>query len=162
MTSSASPLDRRRARMAAPGELSTRPRSPAVAPGPRGARPAGLRRCGPRALSDGAEEFFSWLAVERGRAELDGRARTGATWLAYEATLAERGTTVDGRRTARRRGPPRPRSAPAGTAPASIARAQLGAARACTSFLVDEGIAPTDPTAELDGTRAARAGSPRR
>ena len=97
-------------------------------------------------LSRSAEEFLSWLAVEQGRAR--------NTLAAYRRDLAayERFLTETHRRLedvdmaaveehlARRRA--------AGIAPASVAR-ELAAVRGLHRFLVEEGLAPVDPTDEL-------------
>jgi integrase/recombinase XerD len=101
-------------------------------------------------LSVDAEEFLSWLTVERGRAELTvGAYRRDLA--AYESTLAANGTTVlqatlgdieD--HLAALRG--------TGHSPASIARAQ-SVLRGLHHFLVEERRALADPTAELDGTK---------
>jgi len=101
-------------------------------------------------LSDDAEEFLSWLTVERGRAELTVRAYR-RDLAAYEATLAERGTTalgasmadVEDHLAALRS---------SGHGPASIARAH-SVLRGLHQFLVEERRAGTDPTAEIDGTK---------
>lgn len=102
------------------------------------------------ALSTDAEEFLSYLAVERGRAELTIRAYR-RDLVAYEALLAAAGRTpsgatmadVEGHLAALRR---------SGHSPASVARAQ-SVLRGLHQFLLDEGRAPNDPTAEIDGTR---------
>jgi integrase/recombinase XerD len=102
------------------------------------------------ALSSPAEEYLSWLAVERGR--------SGHTILAYrrdltpyEAALAERartpldatGADIEAYLAS---------LAGAGRSPASVARA-LSALRGLHRFLLDEGLADSDPTADLDGRR---------
>ena len=103
----------------------------------------------PAALSDSAEEFLTWLAVERGRAR-----NTVAAYRrdlgAYEAYLAARGTTLDAvdaptveRYLAERRR--------AGLAPASVARAQA-AVRGLHRFRVEEGFAEVDPTDDVRGS----------
>jgi integrase/recombinase XerD len=97
-------------------------------------------------LSLAGEEFLSWLAVERGRA-----ANTIAAYRrdlrAYEAWLRGRGLSVDAVGEAAvadyiavLRG--------AGRAPASVARAVV-ALRSMHRFLLDEGLATSDPTDEL-------------
>jgi integrase/recombinase XerD len=101
-------------------------------------------------LSVDAEEFLSWLTVERGRAELTVRAYR-RDLAAYEATLAARHQTVvsatmgdiEDHLAALRA---------SGHGPASIARAQ-SVLRGLHHFLVDERRASLDPTAELDGTK---------
>jgi integrase/recombinase XerD len=98
-------------------------------------------------LSAGAEEYLSWLAVERGRSRNTVRSYRHDL-LAYEARLADRGLA--------------PASAgpgdvtdhlealrDAGASPATLARA-ASVLRGLHRFLVDEGVAPTDPTAELE------------
>jgi integrase/recombinase XerD len=102
------------------------------------------------ALSTDAEEFLSYLAVERGRAELTIRAYR-RDLVAYEATLGAAGRTpsgatmadVEGHLAGLRR---------SGHSPASVARAQ-SVLRGLHQFLLDEARAPSDPTAEIDGTR---------
>lgn len=103
-------------------------------------------------LSGAAEEYLSWLAVERGRS-----ANTLAAYrrdlAAYEADLAERGCTATnagpedveaflGRRRA-------------GHRPTSVARA-ASVVRGLHRFLLDEGMASGDPTGDLEVTRATR------
>ncbi|MHB1584929.1 MAG: site-specific tyrosine recombinase XerD [Acidimicrobiales bacterium] len=104
-------------------------------------------------LSPGAEEYLSWLAVERGRA-----ANTLAAYrrdlAAYEADLGERG------RAAAEAGPEDveaflARRRRQGHRPASVARA-ASVLRGLHRFLLDEGSATADPTADLDGMRAVR------
>jgi integrase/recombinase XerD len=104
-------------------------------------------------LSTGAEEYLSWLAVERGRA-----ANTLAAYrrdlAAYEADLNERRRSileaapedVEAFLARRRR---------QGHRPASVARA-ASVVRGLHRFLLDEGAATADPTADLDGLRALR------
>ncbi len=101
-------------------------------------------------LSNDAEEFLSWLTVERGRAELTIRAYR-RDLAAYEATLAAKGTTLA-------------EASPAdiedhlaslrssGHGPASVARAQ-SVVRGLHQFLLEEDRATGDPSAEVDGTR---------
>jgi integrase/recombinase XerD len=102
------------------------------------------------ALSDDAEEFLSWLTVERGRAELTVRAYR-RDLVAYEARLAEGAKSVlaatmadveDHLASLRS----------SGHGPASIARAQ-SVLRGLHQFLVDEHRSSIDPTAEIDGTK---------
>ncbi|HZU74689.1 MAG TPA: site-specific tyrosine recombinase [Acidimicrobiales bacterium] len=110
------------------------------------------RRAGaaPVRLSADAEEFLSWLAVERGRA-----ANTVAAYrrdlLAYHAYLAERGLAPGDADEAvvagyvnHLRG--------AGRKPASVARA-LVSVRSLYRFRVGEGRAASDPTNEVGGPR---------
>lgn len=101
-------------------------------------------------LSLVAEEFLSWLAVERGRS-----ANTLAAYRrdlrAYEAFLRGRGLDFDGVTEPvvqdylafLRAG---------GRAPASVARA-LVAVRSVHRFLVDEGLATADPTGDVGGPK---------
>ncbi len=104
-------------------------------------------------LSRGAEEYLSWLAVERGRSR--------NTLLAYRRDLAawERWTDAEAID---------PLSAgpetldryldvlrEAGRNPASVARATT-ALRGLFRFLVDEGVLPADPTAEVRSPRLPR------
>lgn len=105
------------------------------------ARPAGAVP-----LSRGAEEFLSWLAVEQGRAR-NTLAAYRRDLVVYERFLADTGRTLDDvdlatveEHLARRRA--------AGIAPASLAR-EVAAIRGLHRFLVDEGVAATDPTADL-------------
>ena len=101
-------------------------------------------------LSIDAEEFLSWLTVERGRAELTVRAYR-RDLAAYEATLATRNQTV----TSATMGDVEDHLAAlraSGHGPASIARAQ-SVVRGLHHFLVDERRSELDPTAELDGTK---------
>jgi integrase/recombinase XerD len=103
-------------------------------------------------LSRGAEEYLSWLAVERGRA-----ANTLIAYrrdlLAYEAFLAARGRTPDTAHPddvedhlAQLRG--------SGLSASSVARA-LSVVRGLHRFLLDEAGVPSDPTADLEGPRTA-------
>ena len=103
-------------------------------------------------LSDDAEEFLSWLTVERGRAELTVRAYR-RDLAAYESTLeARRKTVLDATmgdvedHLARLRA--------SGHSPASIARAQ-SVLRGLHHFLVDEHRSSDDPTTEIGGTKLA-------
>ena len=102
------------------------------------------------ALSPEAEEFLSWLAVERGRA-----ANTVVAYrrdlTAYEGWLTERGLApadveeadvedyVAGLRASGRR-------------PSSVARA-LSAVRSLHRFMLDEGLVTVDPTGEVAAPR---------
>jgi len=110
-----------------------------------------------RPLSADAEEFLSWLAVEKGRAgnTLSGYRRDLA---AYESWLSERGSS--------------PREAgevevagyvahlrAAGRRPATVARA-LAAVRGLHRFCLEEGRAAADPSADL-GRPAVPQGLPR-
>jgi len=100
-------------------------------------------------LSVGAEEYLSWLAVEKGRSPLTVAAYR-RDLMAYEAALARGGRTP---LTAR------PSDVEehlaelrVGHQASSVARA-LSVARGLHRFLVEEGLALTDPTADLDGGR---------
>lgn len=98
-------------------------------------------------LSKGAEEYLSWLSVERGRSS-----NTVISYrrdlAAYEASLAERGLTpsaaqpddVGAHLAALRR---------SGSGPASLARA-TSVLRGLHRFLMDEGMAGCDPTADVE------------
>jgi integrase/recombinase XerD len=97
------------------------------------------------ALPRSAEEFLSWLEVERGRSP-----RTLAAYRrdlrAYHDGLAVRGVTMD---TATTADVVAYLSAHHGThSPASTARAQ-SSIRGFHRFLVDEGLRPDDPTVDL-------------
>ena len=104
------------------------------------------RTAGAVPLSRSAEEFLSWLAVEQGRAR-NTLAAYRRDLVAYERFLADSGRTLDDadlavveEHMARRRA--------AGIAPASLAR-EVAAIRGLHRFLVEEGVAPADPTADL-------------
>lgn len=98
-------------------------------------------------LSPSAEEFLSWLAVERGRA-LNTLVSYRRDLAAYEAALATDGKTPfdatpgDVERFVER-------LAASGHSPASRARA-LSSVRGLHRFLLDEGLARFDPTATVD------------
>ncbi|MGH9092491.1 MAG: site-specific integrase, partial [Acidimicrobiales bacterium] len=101
----------------------------------------------PAPLSAGAEEYLSWLAVERGRSRNTVRSYRHDL-AAYEASLAGRGAAPGGA------GPEDVAAhldalREAGTSPASLARA-ASVLRGLHRFLVDEGAAPADPTADLE------------
>jgi len=104
-------------------------------------------------LSRGSEEYLTWLAVEQGRARntLHAYRRDLA---AYERYLADHRRSIEDadmavveEHLAARRG--------AGLSAASVARA-LAAVRGLHRFLVDEGLAQSDPTAELSPPPQAR------
>jgi integrase/recombinase XerD len=101
----------------------------------------------PRApLGRSAEEYLSWLAVEQGRAR-NTLAAYRRDLLAYERFLAGRGRRVEDADLAvveehlaeLRAG---------GAGPATVARA-LSAVRGLHRFCLDEGLAASDPTADL-------------
>ncbi len=108
---------------------------------------------GPAELSTSAEEYLTWLAVEKGRAR-----NTVVSYrrdlLVYEGFLASRGHRLDDADPAvvedyvadRRR---------AGLGPASVARAQA-AVRGLHRFRVEEGWATTDPTVDVRPSGLAR------
>ena len=96
------------------------------------------------------DEFLSWMASERGRSantlaayrrDLDGY----AAWLATERSSLRGVGRADLDRfvQARRAG---------GAAPSSVAR-QLAAIRMLHRFLMEEGVRPDDPTADVEGVR---------
>ena len=105
------------------------------------------------ALSDGAEEYLSWLAVERGRSQntLVAYRRDLAAWEAWaaEAGIDPPGASagdleryLDGLRAA-------------GRTPASMART-ITTLRGVYRFLVDEGSLQADPTLDLQSPRMPR------
>ncbi|MDA8355204.1 MAG: tyrosine-type recombinase/integrase [Actinomycetota bacterium] len=104
-----------------------------------------------QALSTPAEEYLSWLAVERGRAR--------NTLLAYRRDLAAYEQTLLGRG---RRTPADAdrddvhahldRLAAAYRSPASVARC-ASAVRGLHRFMLDEGLAASDPTTDLAAPR---------
>src|ERR1700728_4081550 len=96
-------------------------------------------------LSDDAEEFLSWLTVERGRAELTVMAYR-RDLAAYESPLRSRHKTVLGASL----GDVEDHLAElrkSGHGAASVARSQ-SVLRGLHHFLVEEHRAPIDPTAE--------------
>lgn len=97
-----------------------------------------------------AEEFLTWLAVERGRSKntllsyrRDLAAYTG--WLGSRSLCVRTAdtATLEEYVALRRAG---------GRAPSSVAR-ELAAVRMLHRFLVEESIRPDDPTADLEGVR---------
>ncbi len=104
----------------------------------------------PTARSQGAEEYLSWLAVERGRSPSTISAYR-RDLAAYEALLATRGRDpcnagsddVEAHVAALRR---------ARRSPASVARA-LSAVRGLHRFLFDEGLGSFDPADDMDAVR---------
>jgi integrase/recombinase XerD len=105
-------------------------------------------------LSRAAEEYLTWLAVDRGRTR-----NTVASYrrdlAAYERTLAERGRRVEDA-DAEAVEDHLARCRRHGLGPASVARA-LAAVRGLHRFLVEEGWTDVDPTADV-----RRLTSPRR
>ena len=107
----------------------------------------------PGALSQETEEYLTWLAVELGRARNTITAYR-RDLLHYEAFLSARHrtvrdadmTTIEAHLTARRAD---------GLGPASLARA-LAALRGLHRFLVDEGDADDDPSADVRPIRPPR------
>lgn len=104
----------------------------------------------PVPLGPGAEEYLTWLVVERGRSR-----NTIVSYrrdlIAYETFLSARGRTVEDadldlleEHLAERRA--------AGLAPVSVARA-LAAIRGLHRFCIQEGRAASDPTADVNGPR---------
>jgi integrase/recombinase XerD len=106
------------------------------------------------AMADGGlplavEEFLSWMATERGRAT-NTLSAYRRDLVAYSQWMRDEGldlASIRGGDLERYIGVRR-RSAAA----SSVAR-QLAAIRMLHRFLVEEGLAATDPTAELDGVR---------
>ncbi len=104
-------------------------------------------------LSAGAEEYLSWLEVERGRARTTVRSyrRDLETYERHLAT--RRRTPADARPddvaafvSLRRDG---------GVSPATLAHA-VSVVRGFHAFLLDEGMAATDPTADLEAVALPR------
>ena len=145
--------------MAANGELIDAPTLAGVALALRAPRGAALRPVPGRRALDDAEEFLSWLTVERGRAELTIRAYR-RDLAAYEADLAARGrrvadatmADVEDHLAALRT---------SGHGPASVARAH-SVLRGLHQFLRRRGPGPRRPDGRGRRDPAARAGSPRR
>jgi integrase/recombinase XerD len=95
------------------------------------------------------ESFLSWMLTERGRSQntLDAYRRdltSYASWLrsGSHSLMSVDAATVDAFVGQRR----------AAAAPSSVAR-QLAAIRMLHRFLVEEGVRPDDPTAEIEGVR---------
>jgi len=97
-------------------------------------------------LSRGAEEYLTWLAVERGRAR-NTLTSYRRDLVAYEAFLAGRGHRADDADVALVEEHLAERRA-AGLAPASVARA-LAAVRGMHRFRVEEGWDGDDPSADV-------------
>ncbi len=101
-------------------------------------------------LTPGAEEYLSWLAVERGRATNTLTAYR-RDLVHYEAALAEHGRTpLDAGQEDVERYVAQLRSR--GQSAASVARA-VSSLRGLHRFLVDEGSAERDPTSDLETGR---------
>jgi integrase/recombinase XerD len=104
-------------------------------------------------LSHGAEEYLSWLSVERGRARntLDSYRRDLRSWEAWSISTgldALRAGTGDIERylsTLRA----------TGRSPASMART-IASMRGLYRFLVEEGVLTVDPTSDLQSPRLPR------
>ena len=102
------------------------------------------------ALSTPAEEFLSWLAVERGRSP--------NTLASYRRDLARyEAALVEGNRSPLDAGPGDVESYVAGLrrsgqSPASVARA-VSSLRGLHRFLLEEGYAPSDPSADVEAGR---------
>ena len=103
-------------------------------------------------LSSEAEEFLSWLAVERGRARLT-LAAYRRDLAAYESALAERGRTPS-RATVRDVEEYVASMRSADKSPSSVARS-LSVLRGLHRFMLEEDAAPSDPTADVAGARPA-------
>jgi integrase/recombinase XerD len=104
-------------------------------------------------LSNDAEEYLTWLAVEQGRAR-NTLAAYRRDLVAYEHFLARTGRSVDNadmaaveEHLADRRH--------AGLGPASVSRA-LAAIRGLHRFRLEEGLGTTDATAEVPGVPLPR------
>jgi len=115
-------------------------------------RATGLMQLPQRAseLSKEAEEYLSWLAVERGRAT-NTLAAYRRDLLAYEGWLAEEGLRLDSVTEAQVEQYVADLQA-SGRQASSTARA-LSAVRNLHRFLVDEGTAQTDPTNDVASPR---------
>ena len=105
---------------------------------------------GEQPIGDGCEEFLTWLQVERGRS-----ANTLAAYRhdlrAYVEWLSSRNTTLDAvSETDLQRYVSALRDG--GAAPASVKRATV-VVTSMHRFLVDEGFAPADPTANVEVPR---------
>jgi integrase/recombinase XerD len=103
-------------------------------------------------LSREAEEFLSWLAVERGRATLT-LAAYRRDLAAYEAALAARGSTPS-RATTRDIEEYVATMRTSAKSPSTVARS-LSVLRGLHRFLLEEDVAATDPTADVAGARPA-------
>jgi integrase/recombinase XerD len=115
---------------------------------------AAVEELGWEGLSLDAEEFLTWLSVERGRA-----ANTLSAYrrdlTAYERFLSARGLKVEGVTEADVQAYVAALRAD-GRAPATVARA-LVAVRSLHRFLVDEGHVTRDPTGDVGTPRCPRA-----
>ncbi|MHB8438444.1 MAG: site-specific tyrosine recombinase [Acidimicrobiales bacterium] len=104
-------------------------------------------------MTDVAEDYLTWLAVEQGRAR-NTLAAYRRDVRAYECHLTSRGRRIEDATTSdveeylawRRAG---------GLGPASLGRA-LAALRGMHRFLVDEGVLGADPTADVPAPGLAR------
>jgi integrase/recombinase XerD len=103
-------------------------------------------------LSSEAEEYLSWLAVERGRATLT-LAAYRRDLAAYEAALADAGRTP-GAATMRDVEEYVAAMRSSAKSPSTVAR-NLSVLRGLHRFLLDEDVAATDPTADVAGARPA-------
>jgi integrase/recombinase XerD len=104
----------------------------------------------PHDLPLAVEEFLSWLAVERGRAD-NTLAAYRRDLRAYVAWLASIGVGLDGVRPATVEDYVGHLRA-SGRAPASVARAMV-AVRSLHRFLAEEGHATVDPAEDVDSPR---------
>jgi integrase/recombinase XerD len=104
-------------------------------------------------LSNGAEEYLSWLAVERGRSRntLISYRRDLSGWEGWAAEAGVDPTTVGPEQIERYLTELRA----AGRSPASMARS-ITALRGLYRFLVDEGTLTVDPTADLASPKMPR------
>jgi len=119
----------------------------------RAAPAVGDEDTGRAELSRSAEEYLTWLAVDKGRAR-----NTVVSYrrdlLVYETFLAARGRTVDDADPALVEDYVAARRA-AGLRPPSVARGQA-AVRGLHRFRLDEGWATTDPTSDVRTPGPAR------
>ncbi len=106
-----------------------------------------------RAVSAGAEEYLSWLAVEKGRSQntLAAYRRDIASWEAWAATAGVDPGAADTEAIERHLDELRA----GGRTPASMARS-TSALRGLFRFLVSEGDIATDPSTDLRSPRIPR------
>ncbi len=106
-----------------------------------------------RAVSVGAEEYLSWLAVEKGRSQntLAAYRRDIASWETWAATAGVDPATADTEAIERHLDELRAE----GRTPASMARS-TSALRGLFRFLVSEGDIPADPSTDLRSPRIPR------